>query len=156
MKSIIANNPYIIVADEDITLSSLTETIVPVIPKRLEQAAVDNYVMSGSLASISEEKAEGQRIYALNEEACWNIITATDESEQTIYPYHAFIQATKDNMPKTLQIRLVTEDDATGIEDVEIIEEKMDNIIYDLQGRRVFEPQNGNLYIINGNKVLFK
>jgi hypothetical protein len=50
----------------------------------------------------------------------------------------------------------VEEDLPTGVTDIEITEEKMDNIIYDLHGRRVMEPQNGNLYIINGNKVLFK
>ena len=55
-----------------------------------------------------------------------------------------------------MQMRLVEEDLPTGVTDVEITEEKMDNIIYDLQGRPVLEPQKSNLYIINSKKVIFK
>ena len=138
------------------TLQTKSETTIPVIPRRFSQAVVGDFIMSGTLTSISEEDAKKQLIYALNDSACWNLVTKTEEVKKAVYPYHAFIQATKSDVPSSMQMRLVSEDDTTGIDNVEITEEKKDDYIYDLHGRRVFEPQKGNLYIINGNKVIFK
>ena len=47
-----------------------------------------------------------------------------------------------------------SEDGSTIIYDVENDVQTVD-YIYDLQGRRVLEPQKGGLYIINGKKVIF-
>ena len=58
----------------------------------------------------------------------------------------------------SIPIRLVgerNEDGTTIIYDVEMDAEQTVDYIYDLQGRRVLEPQKGNLYIINGKKVIF-
>lgn len=46
------------------------------------------------------------------------------------------------------------EDGTTTIYDMEADEQSTD-YIYDLQGRRVLEPQKGGLYIVNGKKVIF-
>ena len=154
-KSIVANKPYVVLVDENMTLQIKSETTIPVIPRRLSHVAAGDFVMSGTLAYISEVDAVKQSIYALNDVACWNKI-ATANSAQVVYPYHAFIQCTKFDLPNSMQMRLVEEEIPTGVTDVEITEEKMDSIIYDLQGRRVLEPQKGNLYIINSKKVIFK
>lgn len=45
-------------------------------------------------------------------------------------------------------------DDVTGIDNVKV-ETSKDNIVYDLQGRRVSQPAKG-IYIVNGKKVLVK
>ena len=47
------------------------------------------------------------------------------------------------------------EDGTTFIYDVEMDGEHTSDYIYDLQGRRVLEPQKGGLYIVNGKKVVF-
>ena len=44
----------------------------------------------------------------------------------------------------------------TGIESIAIDEEKADNVIYDLSGRRVLNPEQKGIYIANGKKVLVK
>ena len=156
-KSIVANNPYVVVADEDIALQAKSETTIPVIPRRLTQATAGDFVMSGTLTSISKEDAEKQCLYALNEDASsWNKIMPATKSIQVIYPYHAYVQDANPEAPSSMQMRLDEGDVSTGVTDVEITEEKMDNIIYDLQGRRVCEPQNGKLYIVNNKKVIFK
>jgi hypothetical protein len=165
-KSIVANNPYVVFADEDITLQTKSETTIPVIPRRLEQATAGDFVMSGTLTSISNEEAEKQSMYVLGDDASWYKIAKTDAvtreisnietGKKDIYPYRAFMQFTQSEAPNNMQMRLVDEDIPTGVTDVEITEEEMDNIIYDLHGRRVMEPQKGNLYIINTKKVLFK
>ena len=143
-------------ADDDITLQVKSETTIPVIPRRLTQAVVDNFVMSGTLSSMSEDNAVEQRIYALSEESCWNVIAKTEDGSQVVYPYHAFIQATKSDMPSCMQIRLVSEDNPTGIENVEINEGQSLENIYDIYGRRVFEINTPGVYIVNGKKVFVK
>ena len=165
-ENIIANNPYVVVANEDITLQIKSETIIPVIPRRLSQVEAGDFVMSGTLTSISNEEAEKQSMYVLGDDASWYKVVKTDAvtreilnietGKKDIYPYRAFMQFTQSEAPNNMQMRLVDEDIPTGVTDVEITEEEMDNIIYDLQGRRVMEPQKGNLYIINAKKVIFK
>ena len=165
-ENIIANNPYVVVANEDITLQIKSETIIPVIPRRLSQVEAGDFVMSGTLTSISNEEAEKQSMYVLGDDASWYKVAKTDAvtreisnieiGKKDIYPYRAFMQFTQSEAPNNMQMRLVDEDIPTGVTDVEMTEEEMDNIIYDLQGRRVMEPQKGNLYIINTKKVIFK
>ena len=43
--------------------------------------------------------------------------------------------------------------EATGIESVGA--DQQVDFIFDLQGRRVSEPQKGGIYIVNGKKILF-
>ena len=48
-------------------------------------------------------------------------------------------------------------DGLTAIEPViETVERECDNVIYDLQGRKVLQPQRGHIYIKNGKKFLAK
>ena len=57
----------------------------------------------------------------------------------------------------TIGMRVAGEEDETGatiIYDV-VNDAQTVDYIYDLQGRRVLEPKKGNLYIINGKKVIF-
>ena len=127
VKNIIANNPYIVVVDEDMTFSINTETLAPVTPKNLSQVEVDNFVMSGSLTSISENEAIAQSIYAMNDVACWNLVTTTEEGKKVVYPYHAFIRATKSDMPNNLQVRFV--DGTTGVDNIEMTNEQKTDYI---------------------------
>ena len=47
-------------------------------------------------------------------------------------------------------------DETTGIESVEGTTDTVaDAVIYDLQGRRVVQPQKGNVYIVSGKKIRF-
>ena len=47
-----------------------------------------------------------------------------------------------------------TEEDATGIENVNVNDNLNEGVIYDLNGRRISKAQKG-IYIVNGKKVLF-
>jgi len=44
------------------------------------------------------------------------------------------------------------EDITTSIENITIDDANGDNILYDLQGRRIFQPKKGQIYIVNGKK----
>ena len=45
--------------------------------------------------------------------------------------------------------------ETTDIENAEFTNQNSD-VIYDLMGRRVLEPQKGGVYIVNGKKVVIK
>ena len=45
--------------------------------------------------------------------------------------------------------------EALGVNEIETENETKEKVIYDLQGRRVKNPQHG-IYIVNGKKVVFK
>ena len=152
------NIPYVIVTEKDMTLGTSTETLVPATRKEQLQVSAGNYMMMGTLASISEEKAVKEGIYTLGKDACWNKKTEATEGE-AVSPYHAYIKATEVDMPNTLQMRLVDkkpEDTPVAIEDIKTDEVQMTDTIYDINGCRVVEVQKGNVYILNGNKVIFK
>ena len=58
---------------------------------------------------------------------------------------------------RSIRMRVIGEngdDNTTGIDNLGIRNHQSE-IIYDLQGRRVLEPQKGEIYIINGKKVVF-
>jgi hypothetical protein len=87
--------------------------------------------------------------------------------ETSLVPFRLYLtMANRDGSPivstefaaQSIRMRLVGEENEEGttvIYDLEVTEEQTDNRIYDLQGRRVLDPQKGNLYIINGKKVVF-
>lgn len=148
-----AQKPYVIVSTKDMTFDATTETLVPVTPKRMSSVSVDNFEMLGTLNSISEESVKTQGLYILSDAATWNKVTEVGRSKQMLSPYHAFIKASNTDMPNTMQMRLI-DDISVSIEDVTV--EKEEKIIYDIYGRRVYELQKGNFYIVNGKKVIFK
>lgn len=55
---------------------------------------------------------------------------------------------------KVVTIEFMT-DEALGVNEIETENETKEKVIYDLQGRRVKNPQHG-IYIVNGKKVVFK
>ena len=62
------------------------------------------------------------------------------------------------NAPEYVSMRVIgeeREDGTTTIYDVFYNETVGDDMIYDLQGRRILEPQKGEMYIINGKKVIY-
>ena len=58
---------------------------------------------------------------------------------------------------RSIGIRVVGDEEngeTTDIENAEFTNQNSD-VIYDLMGRRVLEPQKGGVYIVNGQKVIF-
>jgi hypothetical protein len=45
-------------------------------------------------------------------------------------------------------------DGSTDIEDVQLTDDNSP-LVYDLQGRRVMEPQKGGVYVVNGKKMVW-
>jgi hypothetical protein len=54
-----------------------------------------------------------------------------------------------------VEVTISLHQEASGIAKV-IDNESTDNTVYDLRGRIVKHPKSGNIYIINGKKVVMK
>ena len=72
---------------------------------------------------------------------------------KTINPFRAYLTASG-NAP-SLSIIFPEDNDVTGISEIEKMKNADNVTIFDLQGRKVAQPQKG-LYIVNGKKVIFK
>ena len=55
----------------------------------------------------------------------------------------------------TMRVIIREPNGTTAIEDA-VIDAVQDNVVYDLQGRRVMNPTQGGIYIVNGKKVIEK
>ena len=71
----------------------------------------------------------------------------------TINPFRAYLTA--ETPAPSLRIIFPEDSDVTGISEIEKMKNADNVTIFDLQGRKVAQPQKG-LYIVNGKKVIFK
>ena len=71
----------------------------------------------------------------------------------TINPFRAYLTA--ETPAPSLRIIFPEDGDVTGISEIEKMRNADNVTIFDLQGRKVAQPQKG-LYIVNGKKVIFK
>jgi hypothetical protein len=99
-----ANKPYVVITNKDMVLDTTVETVVPVTPNRLPQVSVDNYTMTGTLAHISGENVEKQRMYTLGEDGYWTL------GNKAVSPYSAYLQATRPNMPDVVNMREIVDE----------------------------------------------
>ncbi len=164
-----ANHPYMFrrASDEAVLELDLTFTNAKLFSTNDDalmnigcSSAYTNYTISGTYTTMTAEDLDGRLI--INEYGNWSPM----DSQWTLSPFrlHLAIEQ-KDGSPviieelalRAIPIRVIgeeNEDGTTTIYDVEYNEQTVD-YIYDLQGRRVLEPQKGGLYIVNGKKVLF-
>ena len=105
VKSMEANRPYVVMADEDVTFGTTNETLVPVALNRPEQETTPNYALLGTFAPINAKDAEGQRMYILDENASWSLVKDAAEGEQVLSPYRVYMQTMKPNAPATIMMR---------------------------------------------------
>ncbi|MBQ5649073.1 MAG: DUF5013 domain-containing protein [Clostridia bacterium] len=102
------------------------------------QMAAKGSAMSNKVEFILEEETEVSLglLVNMNDKICMTIESFTLVRENTEY---------------------LEADGLTAIEPViETVEREQDNAIYDLQGRKVLQPQKGHIYIKNGKKFLTK
>ena len=95
VKSIQANLPYVIMADNDVTIATDNETFIHVAPNRLEQVSSPSFAMLGILAPISAKDAAAQRMYTLNGNDSWSLVKDAAEGEQALSQYRVYMQATR-------------------------------------------------------------
>ena len=166
-----ASYPYIIrpTSEADLTLSlTLYDAKLYSTDKKNDvesSTTTTRYIFTGTYADAYSTDITGDAnvpCLRINSSGKWQKMSAT----AILVPFRICMYIiNKDGSPvivsdeaaKSIQIRIIgeeNEDGTTTIYDVEADEQTVD-YIYDLQGRRVLEPQKGGLYIVNGKKVVF-
>jgi len=89
----------------------------------------------------------------------WNVNQLSDGQTVTILPFHAYIKgASSEAEPGSMNAKLmivVDEDNATSINNEQLIINNVAGAVYNLNGQRLSAPQKG-INIINGKKVMVK
>lgn len=171
-KKLEANYPYVIRPKNDeavnLNITQRYVTLHSTAPENLKgmtcSSAFKQYAVKGVYAkTVSAELDGGNYVYAINTKGEWQKMGL----EASLVPFRLYLtMANRDGSPlapteitaQAIRMRLVGEENGDGttvIYDLEVMEEQDTDRIYDLQGRRVLEPKKGNLYIINGKKVIF-
>ena len=157
-----ANYPYLIRAKEagEKSIVVTDATLYATEENTIDCASVfDTYTFKGTYSQLSSTTlTPGEGYYTLVGGE-WQPVTEST----TLGAFRFYLKVdSRHGAPaaeaRSIRMRFVGEnnndDDATGIENAEIKDEKS-GMIYDLQGRRVEKPTKG-MYIVNGKKVVIK
>lgn len=168
-----ANFPYVIRTskDADLNLSLVLEntTLFTTAESAMNSvesgSTINRFIFAGTYKSANPEGLTGKAnvpCYAVTNDG--GFAKLPESVYLSPFRVHMSIIA-KDGSPvilddvvaESIKMRAIgeeNEDGTTTIYDVEADEQTVD-YIYDLQGRRVLEPQKGSLYIVNGKKIVF-
>ena len=114
------------------------------------------FEITGTHKRMTRDELGDRRV--VNTEGEWVYQSSTG----TLKPFRFYLTITNRNgspveISENAQMSVVVrgEDGTTGIDGI-YGDENGETVIFDLYGRRVLEPEKGNIYIINGKKVLVK
>ena len=155
-----ANYPYLIKARNDeaksVNVSVEGATLYASTEKTLDCSSVyQKFEITGSYSRKSSEELSGK--LAISLDGAWQPIM----EGSYLNPFRLYLSITnRDDSPLKVnpsalsRVRIVEDGMTTGIIDLSPATLK-DNVIYDLSGRKVSEPRKGQLYIVNGKKVIY-
>lgn len=120
------------------------------IPTNVAASALSNNSLSGTLTALTT--TEAYTYYALTQ--IDNKVGFAKVSTGVEIPANkAYYQTSASNAPTRYVVD--EEDISTGLMTIEQVENTANELLYDLQGRRVTHPQKG-IYICNGKKLYIK
>ena len=170
-----ANFPYVIMrtdaalgSDLSLTLSDATlySTASSELKSVESSSTITRFVFAGTYNRADRGTLTGDAnlaCYALRPDGYWQKMSATAQ----LSPFRAFMYiVTKDGSPvilddatapENIKMRVIGEENEDGTTTIYDVYENVDSngMIFDLQGRRVLEPQKGGMYIIDGKKVIY-
>ncbi|MBR4844790.1 MAG: hypothetical protein IKU98_00040, partial [Bacteroidaceae bacterium] len=152
-----AYTPYILYAESGYVDNKYTCTLSGAINAANYQAVVSG-VLSGAIENqvitrgyaLSKKEEEGVGFYAVN----------TDAGQQILIPAGKCWLSVEQNKTPGVTARSIgfsfRGGDAAGINKVETEPAVLEGAIYTLDGKRVSQMERGQIYIINGQKVMVK
>ena len=155
-----ANYPYLIKARNDeaksVNISVEGATLYASTEKTLDCSSVyQKFEITGSYSRKSAAELSGK--LAISLDGAWQPLV----EGSFLNPFRLYLSISNRNdaplkvNPLALsRVRIVEDGMTTGILDLTPATQK-DNVIYDFSGRRVIEPRKGQLYIVNGKKVVY-
>jgi len=155
-----ANNPYLITtgntAVSDFSVNTDTEVYW------VNETGAQYYgIGRARFIGNSEEKgfeeltsnaAQSSYVFSQND-MTWNRVTSSNKTV-SVPPFRAYISKETDGAPNQYST-ILEDDEATGIQQIHTIDIDGTENYYDLNGRRLDQPQRG-INIVNGKKILVK
>lgn len=154
-KSPKANKPYIFIYQDEIaegTIPTLTLTAnsTTLYPNTPEDNVLNDWTMSGTYTTV-EKSGKTDDFFYVNAK---NGVIYKAEGTTNFAPYRAW--ATCNGSVNASALRIVIDGEVTGIATIEDGNISLNmGRIYDTSGRRVTAPQHGNVYIVNGKKIMY-
>ena len=159
-----ANHPYVIRPKNEEAMSLVIKQngtiLYSTLPEKQHMVAGESahvkYMIKGVYAKTQSQNLEdGNYVYAVNKKGEWQKMAL----ETSLIPFRLYLMLTDKNGNEVTitshSVMMDLGDGTTGVSVLEVNKSQNGDMLYDLQGRRVYEPKKGNLYIVNGKKVLF-
>ena len=139
-----ANTPYLVAVfgNDNFTESCNNENVTSM---DINSTTVDGYTFTGTFTGMSHTNAVGK--YILQPNSKWGLVP--NSGTVKIPPFRAYIEAPT-NAPALIDGTIGSE--TTGINTLQLVDADGTAYWYDLNGRRVSNPQRG-IYIYKGKKV---
>ncbi len=138
----------------------MLRTTAPVMYKSKAVVAKEDFKsVSGTSSRLSfvaapEVKTMSDGMFVLSGDNWASKPAARAANSSVVLPYRAYIQSSD---PSVTSVSFSSDDDIyTSIDEIGVDDVKGDEVIYNLQGIRVYNPVKGNVYIVNGKKMLLK
>ena len=147
--SIKANEPYLVVASENISNLNAANVTMQVTPDEMENKGTTEYEFRGTLQTIGNEEAATMGAYILQANKEWHPVK-TEKPSAYILAGRAYLVPTSGGAPMFLSI--IGDNSATNIR---LVSSDGSEQYYDLQGHRLEKPVKG-VNIVNGKKVVVK
>ena len=180
---LVAGNPYVIVVEKgSLNLSAKNVTIVPT-PKEPQAVKTINGTKdvgwwAGTFKRMDNNEMLEEKAYIIQSNGTFRC-SAEKYSYMYIYPFRGYFSASEPLDSEIYQMKFIqTEngvetgeetdfpadefysdcdiDDATGIDTMSDVRSKMEEVYYDLQGRKLSGKPNKGIYIQNGKKIIIK
>ena len=147
--------PYVVIASETGQSLGTTDATVPVFNENTSGMwSANGVTLNGTLKYISGDDANGK--YIMQSGNTWKLISGSPSySGACILPMRAYISEGASAARAYLSASFTdAEHNTTKVEQLRLDEDTDRVTIYDLQGRKIQNPQRKGIYIINGRKVI--
>ena len=148
---IIANKPYLIVAESTVNNLNAQNVTMKVTPETMDDEGTSDFEFRGTLMTIGNEDAAAMGAYILQANKEWHPVKTENPN--------AFIAAGRAYLiPKTNGVRNFYSSSFTNdneITAIKTISKNGSEEYYDLRGHRIDNPTNG-VYIVNRKKINVK
>lgn len=150
-ESIVANEPYLIVANSNIDNLNASNVLIKETPDEMEDKGVADFVFRGTLQKIPNQEAADMGTFILQANKEWHPVS-TNKPSVYIAAGRAYIIPPTGAFSRDMIGSSLIDDSYTGIK---TISKDGTEQYYDLYGRRIDKPTKG-LYIKNGKKTIIK
>lgn len=150
-----ANTPYLVAVTEGSNLDeSLTASNVPLKKEADNSIEKDGFIFKGTLTGLTNADAAAAGVYILQGNNSWGKVT-TANANAYVPAFRAYIVPTGSGAP-TLLNGNIGDGNTTGIRTIRTVDQDGTERWYDLNGRRIAQPANKGIYIVNGRKGVIR